>query len=77
MSKSSELLDFLQKVTETNGDAALGRRLGIQAPAMCRIRKGHQALTPGMILRIHEEVGMPVAEIRSRAGLPAYVPNAR
>lgn len=59
-----KLLDELQKRYDIPNDRQLGLRLKLGAPIISRIRNNKNAVSSEVILRIHEELGIPVAEIR-------------
>jgi hypothetical protein len=61
---SHSLLDFLLESRKLKNDAALCRLLDIQPPVISKVRHG-RPVSPELILRIHEKLGMPVAEIRA------------
>lgn len=61
---SHPLLDFLLDSRQLKNDAALCRLLGIMPPVISKVRHG-RPVSPELILRIHEKLGMPVADIRA------------
>lgn len=60
------LLDELRKRFAIPSDAALADELDIQPSQISKLRGGKR-LTSGVILAIHEYLGVPVAEIRALA----------
>lgn len=52
-------------------DAELARLLCVSKTMISRLRAGTVQITPGIILRIHEITGMPVATIRELSGVQA------
>jgi plasmid maintenance system antidote protein VapI len=58
------LIDHLRGKYQVRNDAALAKLLAIQPPAISKLRHGTSALTPALILKIHEAFDMPVKEIR-------------
>ena len=66
MKNVPKLLDALRERNKINSDAALARELDVSPSVICKLRAGGE-LGPTVILRIHEYLGMPVAEIREMA----------
>lgn len=68
MNKSSiyanPLLDYLLVKHDLKNDFALCKLLKITPPMVSKIRHGRN-VSDGLILAIHERLGMPVAEIRA------------
>ena len=60
----SKLLDALLGKAELKNDAALSRALEVAPPVISKLRKGVLPLGAVMILKIHELLGVPVAEVR-------------
>lgn len=58
------LLNALVSVNKLKNDAALAKALGVDAPVISNLRHGRLPLRSSMILRIHERLNMPVADIR-------------
>lgn len=58
------LLDFLLKSRDLKSDRALSVKLGCAPSIISRVRKNSR-VSDEMILRIHERLGMPVADIRA------------
>jgi hypothetical protein len=58
------LLDVLVSANKLKNDAALAKILGVDAPVISNLRHVRLPLRSTMILRIHERLAMPVAEIR-------------
>ncbi len=74
---ASNLLDYLlTKLDGKQNDAHLSYRLHVQAPVISKLRHGSLEVGATLILRAHEEFGLPVAQIRELAGMPAYVRGA-
>ena len=59
-----KLLDEVKKRYEVKNDAELSRKLDVPPPTISKIRSGKVNVSADMILRIHENFGMPVKEIR-------------
>lgn len=60
----TRLLDFILQTRQLKNDAALARLLNVQAPVISKLRYDRMGLSDAMILRIHERVGLSVAQIR-------------
>jgi plasmid maintenance system antidote protein VapI len=60
-----KLIDFLLKKFELKNDRALALALGIQPPAISKIRNGHSSITADFILKVHETFDIPVKEIKA------------
>jgi transcriptional regulator with XRE-family HTH domain len=74
---AGNLLDYLHaKLAGKQNDAQLSFRLGVQAPVISKLRSGSLKVGATLIMRIHEEFDIPVAQIRELGGLPAYVRGA-
>ena len=65
--KPHALLDYLHKTYDLPNDSALARAIKTSNPVISRIRNGYR-LGATVILKIHEHLGVPVAEIRKLAG---------
>lgn len=59
-----KLLDELQKRFEIPNDRQLASRLGLSTPVISRIRTGKSGVSGDVIIRIHEVLGLPIAEIK-------------
>lgn len=62
--KSGQLLDKLIEFMALKNDAALARKLGVLPPVISNIRHERLPFGPTMILKAHEESGVPVSIIR-------------
>jgi plasmid maintenance system antidote protein VapI len=60
-----QLLDKVKELYNINNDAQLSRTLDVPPPTISKIRAGKVNVSAYMILRIHETLGMPVADIRA------------
>jgi len=58
------LIDHLRREYKFRTDADLAKQIGVKPPAISKLRHGTSALTPAIILKIHEAFNMPVKEIR-------------
>ena len=59
-----KLLDELQRRFEIKNDRQLAAKLNLSTPVMSRIRNGKSAVSADVIIRIHEVLGLPIAEIK-------------
>jgi len=60
-----KLLDEVKQRYHIKNDAQLSRTLDVPPPTISKIRSGRVNVSADMILRIHECLGMPVADIRA------------
>ena len=60
-----KLLDAVKERYSIKNDAELSRTLDVPPPTISKIRSGKVNVSSDIILRIHESLGMPVADIRS------------
>lgn len=61
-----ELFDYARNFAGLRSDAALATRMGIPFTVISKLRNGRLSISYATILRLHEHVGIPVSEIRSR-----------
>ncbi len=64
---AAKLLDALRDRFQIKNDAALARELDLTPGTICKLRSGGLAVGAVVILRIHEYLGLTVAEIRALA----------
>jgi plasmid maintenance system antidote protein VapI len=62
------LLDALIEQLNLKNDAGLARVLGVSAPTMSKVRNGRLPLGPSMLVRMHEESGLSVKQLRALMG---------
>ena len=60
-----KLLDFLKLQFDIKNDRQLAIALGVQAPAISKIRHGHSSITADFILKVHETFEIPVKDIKA------------
>ncbi|MDQ9169657.1 helix-turn-helix transcriptional regulator [Oxalobacteraceae bacterium R-40] len=58
------LLDMLKALKDLQNDAALSHALQVAPPIISKIRNGRMNISPGMLLRIHDVFGIPLADLR-------------
>ena len=58
-----QLLDEVKQRYSIKNDAQLSRTLDVPPPTISKIRSGKINVSADIILRIHECLGMPVADI--------------
>jgi len=59
-----KLLDELQSRFEIKNDRQLAAKLELSTPVISRIRNGKSAVSADVMIRIHEVLGLPIAEIK-------------
>lgn len=62
------LLDALIKQLGIKNDAALSRRLEVAPPVISKIRHKILPVGPNLIIRMHEESGLSIKELRALMG---------
>lgn len=61
-----KLLDFLKEKFKIKNDRHLALALGIQPPAISKIRNGNMSITADFILKVHETFDIPIKEIKAK-----------
>lgn len=69
----NKLIDSLIDIYNLKNDAALCRALEFRPPVISKIRNGVNQVSPEVILRMHEKLGISVKSIR--ALMPAPEPE--
>lgn len=64
-SDPSRVLDRILALNRLRNDAELSRVLSITPPTISKIRAGKIAMTASFVLRVHEVLHIPVAELRA------------
>ena len=64
----NRLLNELAERFNARSDRALGTVLGIDASAISAIRRRQRAVSPALMLKIHDVAGLTVDEIRALMG---------
>ena len=59
-----KLLDELQSRFDIKNDRQLAAKLNLSTPVISRIRNGKSAVSSDVIIRIHEVLGLSIAEIK-------------
>ena len=62
------LLDAIIKYLGIRNDAALSRRLEVAPPIISKIRRRKLPIGAALLIRIHEETGWTIKEIRLKMG---------
>ena len=65
---ANALLDAMLHQLGLKNDAALSRRLGVAPPVISRIRSGKLSVGASMLIRLHEESGLTIRELRDLMG---------
>jgi plasmid maintenance system antidote protein VapI len=60
-----KLIDFLLKEFDIKNDRHLALALGVQPPAISKIRNGHSSITADFILKVHEAFDIPIKDIKA------------
>jgi transcriptional regulator with XRE-family HTH domain len=66
--KPHKLFDLLRKESNLKSDAELAEALKVTAPIISRIRSGKDRVGARMIILIHEQTEMPIADIKALLG---------
>ncbi|RZI40305.1 hypothetical protein EGT07_24830 [Herbaspirillum sp. HC18] len=64
----NRLLDTLLERLNLKNDAALSRTLGVAPPVISKIRHGRLPVGASMLVRMHEETGLNIRELRDLMG---------
>lgn len=64
----AQLLDAVREELELGNDAALARKLELQAPLLSKIRNGNLPVSAGLLIRMHEVSGIAIEELRGLMG---------
>lgn len=64
--KQNEFIDWLIDSNQIKNDAELSRKLKVAPAIISKIRHAKQSVGASLILRIHEFMNVPVADIRAR-----------
>jgi plasmid maintenance system antidote protein VapI len=64
----NRLLDTLIKKLQLKNDATLSRLLEVAPPVISKIRHKNLPVGASMLIRIHEETGLSIREIRELMG---------
>ena len=63
---SNALLDLIRSRLRLNTDAALSRALEVAPPVISKMRNQKLAVGPSILLRMHEETGIPISQLKSK-----------
>lgn len=64
----NRLLDMLIERLNLKNDAALSRALDVAPPVISKIRHGRLPIGASMLIRMHEETGLNIRELRDLMG---------
>ena len=64
----NHLLDALRDILRVKNDAALSRRLSISQTMVSKIRHRRRPIGASLLIRMHEESDLPIAELRALMG---------
>lgn len=59
-----KLIDYLKEKYNLKSDSAVAEFLNTSPPEISRFRNGKKALTPRVILEVHEQTNLSIKEIR-------------
>lgn len=74
---ANHLLDVVIEKLKCQNNTQLAKRLGTLRQRICHIRAGRLPVGPTIMISIHEETGMSIADIKKLAGLPKAKPFDR
>ncbi|MEC4722074.1 hypothetical protein RY831_23170 [Noviherbaspirillum sp. CPCC 100848] len=64
----NRLLDRVRETLKLSNDAALARTLQILPPVLSKIRHRRTPVSASLLIRIHEETNLSIAELRALLG---------
>jgi len=64
----NRLLDFLIERLKLKNDAALARTLAIMPPMISKVRSRRAAISPALLVVMHEASGISLEELREQMG---------
>ena len=64
----NRLLDFLIEQLKLKNDAALARTLSIMPPMISKVRSRRAAVSPALLVVMHEASGISLEELREQMG---------
>jgi hypothetical protein len=72
----NRLLDFLIERLKLKNDAALARTLSIMPPMISKVRSRRAAVSPALLVVMHEASGITIEELREQMGdrRPTFTP---
>ena len=62
------LLDTLMRILGAANDRELAANLAVQASQICKIRKRRVSVAPSLLIRMHEETGLSLRQLRALMG---------
>jgi hypothetical protein len=62
---ASGLLDHVRDTLQLKNDAALSRTIGLSKPQISKMRRGVLPIGPGILIRLHEESGISIRDLKS------------
>jgi hypothetical protein len=63
-----QLLDNVRKHLGLKNDAALGRKLCVQAPVLSKVRHRRSPVSADLLISMHEESGLSIRDLRALMG---------
>lgn len=64
----NRLLDRVRETLHLTNDAALARTLHVRPPVLSKIRHRRTPVSASLLIRIHEETNLSIAELRELLG---------
>lgn len=62
------LLDTLTRLLQVKNDRQLAKRLEVQSPEICKIRKRRIPVAPALLVCMHEETELSIRQLRALMG---------
>lgn len=63
--QAAALFERVSSHMNWKNDAALAKAIGISTPAISKTRNGRLPVGAGMLIRLHEETGIPIRELKA------------
>jgi hypothetical protein len=64
----NHLVDHLRDLLRLDNDVALAHRLRVRPPTLSKVRRQRVAVSPALLIAMHEATGMAIAELRRLMG---------
>lgn len=63
--QASALFELVKSHMNCKNDAALSRAIGVSTPTISKTRNGRLPIGAGMLIRLHEETGIPIRKLKA------------
>jgi hypothetical protein len=60
----NHLVDYLRDLLRLDNDVALAHRLRVRAPTLSKVRKQRVAVSPALLIAMHEASGLTIRDLR-------------